>query len=200
MALSGALECPFCGRALGPRTAPGPVTCDGCEGEFDPSCGGNGCLARLKVPLLWASSWAAYRRLSPVTCDGCEREFDPSKVRHLPPTVPRRFAAAALLIVGGLMAPAAAVNATKLDFRDPDTPIALMWTVVLPQSLATGRGTRAAEGGRGKLDRRARTRFGCLSAAGPERIRLPRARPKRRQPVKAKVGATWCRVRSPRSS
>ena len=30
------LECPYCGRSLSPPSQPGPVTCDGCEQQFDP--------------------------------------------------------------------------------------------------------------------------------------------------------------------
>jgi hypothetical protein len=35
--MAGNLECPYCGRALPWDFEDGPVTCDGCEGTFDPA-------------------------------------------------------------------------------------------------------------------------------------------------------------------
>jgi hypothetical protein len=67
----------------------------------------------------------------PVTCDGCNATFDPSKIRHMPVALPRRIAGAALMAVGAAVLVGGVRDAMQYDFRDRDTPIKLLTTVIL---------------------------------------------------------------------
>ncbi len=88
--MAAKLECPHCGRALAAEFDDGPVTCDGCNGTFDPS-----------------------------------------KVRYVPVPLPRRIAGAALIAVGAAILVSGVQAALAYDFRDRDTPIKLLTTVIL---------------------------------------------------------------------
>ncbi len=72
-----------------------------------------------------------YFEEGPVTCDGCTGTFDPSKVRYVPVALPRRIAGAVLMAVGAMVLVGGVRAAMEYDFRDPDTPIKLLTTVIL---------------------------------------------------------------------
>lgn len=67
-----------------------------------------------------------------VACDGCERRFDPAKVRFQPASLPKRVAGWSLLVIGLLLLLGGISAALRHDSRDPDLPMRLVGTFLLP--------------------------------------------------------------------